>query len=142
MHKMMLIAAVAALSACQQKPAEPANDVNVADANAAANVAIPAAFTIKETSWEFIDPTAKKPVTESIDANGNYVTWAGAEHVDHGTAVDKDSKACFTSAMTKDGENCWTTHPTKIGHTMLTTSDKSQKLKVTRIAYVKLSMPK
>ena len=81
-------------------------------------------------------------VRESIDAKGNYIENAvSGKHVDHGTAVMKGDKACFTSAMSNDGESCWTTHPVKIGHTMLTTNDKGEKLKVTRIAYVKLSMP-
>jgi len=56
----------------------------------------------------------------------------------------KDGKACFTSAMTKDGEICWTAprYALKIGHSFMTTSDKGEKLKVTRVAYTKLSMPK
>ena len=54
----------------------------------------------------------------------------------------KDKKACFTSAMNKDGEVCWTTKPVKIGHSMTTTSDKGQKLTVTRVKYVPMSMPK
>jgi hypothetical protein len=136
MRKIVLIAAIAALSACQQKAAEPAPETNVVVADEAANAAIPAAFTIKETSWEFVDPKAKKPVTESIDANGNYVTWAGAEHIDHGTAVDKDGKACFTSAMTKDGEMCWTDPKVEAGASGETVSDKGEKLTVKRIAYV------
>jgi hypothetical protein len=84
-----------------------------------------------------------KKVRESIDADGNYVENAlSGKHIDHGTAVMKDGKACFTSAMTKDGEVCWTTHPVRIGHAMLTTSDKGQKLKVTRVAYKPMSIPK
>ena len=54
----------------------------------------------------------------------------------------KGNKACFTSAMTKEGEDCWTTRPVKIGHSMVTANGKGRKLKVTRVAYVKLSMPK
>ena len=132
MRIIMMVAAVAALSACDKKAAEPAGDANAAVANAV----VPAAFSIKETSWEFVDPTAKKPVTESIDANGNYITWAGAEHVDHGTAVDKDGKACFTSAMSKDGEMCWTDPKVEPGASGETVSDKGDKLTVKRIAYV------
>jgi len=64
------------------------------------------------------------------------------KHIDHGTAVMKGGKACFTSAMTKDGEMCWTTKPTKIGQSMVTTNDKGEKLKVTRVKYVPMSMPK
>ena len=136
MRKIVLIAAIAALSACNREEAAPANDANVAVAEEAAPAATPAAFTIKETSWEFIDPTAKKPVTESIDASGNYVTWAGAEHVDHGTAIDKDGKACFTSAMNKDGEMCWTDPKLEPGASGETVNDKGEKLVVKRIAYV------
>src|SRR6476661_461163 len=111
-------------------------------------VAVPAAakgpaFQLNNTSWSFVDPDKKVKVRESIDGSGNYIENAvSGKHIDHGTAVMKDDKACFTSAMNKDGEACWTTHPVKIGHTMLTTSDKGEKLKVTRIAYVKLSIPK
>jgi len=54
----------------------------------------------------------------------------------------KGNKACFTSAMSKRGELCWTTRPVKIGQSMVTTSDKGQKLKVTRVKYMPLSMPK
>ena len=136
MRKIMLFAAVAALSACQQKAAEPANDANVAVANEAANAAVPAAFTINETSWEYVDPKTKKAVQESVDANGNYVTWAGAEHVDHGTAVMKDGKACFTSAMNKDGEMCWTDPKIEPGASGETVNDKGEKLAIKRIAYI------
>ena len=66
-----------------------------------------------------------------IDANGNYIeNSVSGKHIDHGTAVMKDDKACFTSAMTKDGEVCWTTKPVKIGHSMSTTSDKGESLTV------------
>ncbi len=136
MRKLMLIAAVAALTACNREKPAPANDANVAVTDEAANTVVPAAFTIRETSWEFIDPTVKKLVTESIDANGNYVTWAGAEHVDHGTAIDKEGKACFTSAMNKDGEMCWTDPKIEAGASGETVSDKGEKLTVKRIAYV------
>ena len=101
------------------------------------------AFQLNSTSWAFVDPDKKVKVRESIDAKGNYIENAvSGKHIDHGTAVMKDGKACFTSAMTNEGESCWTTHPVKIGHTMRTTSDKGQKLTVKRIAYVKLEMPK
>jgi hypothetical protein len=110
---------------------------------ALAKAAKPAAFQLNETTWTYTDPDAKAKVRESIDADGNYIENAvSGKHVDHGTAVMKDDKACFTSAMTKEGELCWTTRPVKIGHSFVTTSDKGKKLKVTRVAYAKLSMPK
>src|SRR6187397_2061989 len=138
MRIVMTSLAVLALVACN-KPAEPANDMNSADANMAmesnmamdANMATPAGFQINETSWEFT--REGKATTESIDATGSYVAWSGAEHLDHGTAVMKDGKACFTSAMDKEGEVCWTTAPTEVGQSMETTSDKGEKLTVTRV---------
>lgn len=98
-------------------------------------------FEIKKTTWTFVDDGKK--MRESIDAEGNYIanTVAG-KHVDHGTAVMRGGKACFTSAMTKEGEGCWTTRPVKIGQSMVTTNNKGKKLKVTRVKYVKLEMPK
>jgi len=111
---------------------------------ASAVAAKPAAFQIASTTWTFVDKKDGK-LKESIDADGNYITnKISGKHLDHGTAVMKDGKACFTSAMTKDGEICWTApkYALKIGHSFMTTSDKGEKLKVTRVAYTKLSMPK
>ena len=141
MRIVMTSLAVLALVACS-KPAETTNDMNTADANMAmeanatadANMATPAGFQINETSWEFTQDG--KAQTESIDASGNYVAWAGNEHIDHGTAVMKDDKACFDSAMDKEGETCWTTSPTEIGQSFETTSDKGEKLTVKRVAFV------
>jgi len=102
-----------------------------------------AAFRLHETTWTFVDKKGTK-VRESIDADGNYIANSadGKKHIDHGTSVMKGKKACFTSAMDKEGEVCWTTSPVKIGHSMVTTNDKGRKLKVTRVAYVPMSMPK
>ena len=142
MRIVMVSLAVLTLMACN-KPAA-TNEANAADENAAvdsnmaadANMAMPAAFEIKGTSWEF---TRKdKATTETVDADGNYVAWSGAEHLDHGTAVMKDDKACFTSAMDKEGEICWTTAPTEVGQSFDTTSDKGEKLTVKRIAYTEV----
>jgi hypothetical protein len=113
-----------------------------ADAKAAAK---PAAFQINHTSWSFYDKNAKAKARETIDSDGNYIENAvSGKHIDHGTAAMKGKKVCFTSAMTKEGEVCYTTpaHALKIGHSFVTKSDKGEKLKVTRIAYVKLEMPK
>jgi hypothetical protein len=107
-----------------------------------ANPAKHAAFQLNGTSWTFMDPKLGK-VRESVDADGNYITQTmSGKHLDHGTSVMKNGKACFTSAMTKEGEVCWTTTPVGVGHSMATTSSDGRKLKVTRAKYVKLSMPK
>lgn len=101
-----------------------------------------AAFQLMTTSWTYTDKKDGK-LKESIDADGNYITQTiGGKHIDHGTAVMKDGKACFTSKMNNDGEMCWTTTPVKVGHSFTSRNDKGEKLKVTRIGYVKLSMPK
>jgi hypothetical protein len=103
-----------------------------------------AAFQLNQTSWTYIGKDGKR-VRESIDANGNYIDQSvGGKHLDHGTAVIKDGKVCFTSAMTKEGETCFTTAtsgPVKIGHSFVATSTKGRKVRVTRTKYVKLSMP-
>jgi len=146
--RLTFIAAAAsiALIACQKQAEAPAPDGNTADDNAMtvdANAAstTPAALTsINETSWEFTDNKTKKPMQESVDATGKYITVSGTEHIDHGTAVMKDGKACFTSAMTKDGEVCWTDPMIAIGQSGETTSDKGEKLTVKRVAYTPLTM--
>ena len=133
MHKFVLAAAaVAALAACSKEAATPAaNDANAA---APAPAATPAAMSLNETTWTFT--REGKNIQESIDANGNYVANAGKEHVDHGTLAMVDGKACFTSAMDKEGPVCWTVADTAIGQSTETTSDKGEKLTVTRVAYV------
>ena len=140
MKKLLLLVGWAALAACGQKqeaaPAENA-DANLAAAEAPA--ATPAAFQLNETTWTFTDDG--KAMKESIDANGNYITNSGTEHADHGTAIMKGDKACFTSAMDNEGESCWTTKPLEIGESYETTSDKGEKLTVTRVAYEALTMP-
>jgi hypothetical protein len=140
MRIVMTSLAVLALVACG-RPADTANDANAVDVNmsmdanmtADANMVVPAEFQIAETSWEFTRDG--KATTETIDATGNYVAWSGAEHIDHGTAVTKEGKACFTSAMNQDGEVCWTDPKLEVGQSGETTSDKGEKLTVKRIAF-------
>lgn len=142
MKKIILVAAFAALAGCNQKAAEPA-DANVAmDVNntADANMTGTALASLNETTWEFTDAKTAKPIQESIDAAGNYIAVSGKEHFDHGTAVMKDGKACFTSAMDKEGEVCWTDPMLAVGASGETTSDKGEKLTVKRTAYVPLTM--
>lgn len=140
MRKMMLVAAVAALAGCSQEAAAPADDanvameVNVADANAAGT----ALASLNETSWEYTEDG--KPMQTSVDASGNYITNSGTEHIDHGTAVMKDGKVCFTSAMNQEGETCWTDPMLAEGASAESTNDKGEKLVVKRVAYVPLTM--
>lgn len=135
MRLTICLTAALAVTACSQQTEAPPADNATVEANATAPAATPTAFQINETSWEF---TRKgKATTESIDATGNYVAWSGTEHIDHGTVVMKNEKACFTSAMDQEGEVCWTTQPVvEIGQSMETTSDKGEKLTVKRIAFM------
>jgi hypothetical protein len=147
MHKLVLLTAVAALAACtQERAADPAiendlNAANVANESVDANMAAPVALaSINETTWEYIDPKTKKPMQESVDAAGKFITVSGKEHIDHGTAVMKGGKACFTSAMTKEGELCWSDPMLNPGQSGETTSDKGEKLAIKRTDYVPLTM--
>ena len=143
MRALLMAVAVAALAGCnQQEAAAPAEDANVAmdanatvDANAAdANASGTALASINETSWEFTRDG--KPMAESIDAKGNYIVNSGTEHIDHGTVVMKDGKACFTSAMNSDGDMCWTDPKLEPGASGETVNDKGEKLTLKRIAYL------
>jgi hypothetical protein len=147
MHKLVLLTAVAALAACtQERAADPAiendlNAANVANESVDANMAAPVALaSINETTWEYTDPKTKKPMQESVDATGKYITVSGKEHIDHGTAVMKGGKACFTSAMDKEGEVCWSDPMINPGQSGETTSDKGEKLPIKRTDYVPLTM--
>ena len=132
---IMTATACLALAGCNRADAPAANDTN-----AATPAATPAAVVINETSWEFIDNESKKPILELVDANGNYIANSGAEHMDHGTVVVKDGKACFTSAMTDEGEVCWTDPKLEVGQSGETTSDKGEKLAIKRVEYKPLTM--
>ena len=100
-----------------------------------------APFQLNKTTWTY---TYKgKHVRESIDSDGNFISQNRAgKQVDNGTAVMKDGKACFTSAVTKDGEVCWTAKSVAVGQSMVTHSDKGEKLKVTRVKYVAMTSTK
>jgi hypothetical protein len=150
MRLMTITLTALALAGCNKADTTAAtNDANVAmaEANTAmtANDTAPAAAgealaSINSTTWEYTDAKTGKPMQESIDASGNYITVSGKEHIDHGTAVMKDGKACFTSAMNKDGEMCWSDPKIAIGGSGETVSDKGEKLPIKRTEYVALTM--
>ena len=146
MRLLTLSIAMIALAACQKTEkttttveATNTTEVNVVDANMT-NASAPAAAltTINETSWEFNQKG--KDLQESVDATGKYITVSGKEHIDHGTAVWKGGKGCFTSAMTKVGEVCWTDPMIAEGGSGVTVSDKGENLPIKRVAYKPLTM--
>ena len=136
MKKLLLIAGCAALAACgvSDDAATNTDVTNTAVAEPDANVAAPAEFTLAETTWDYTQDG--KAQTTTIDGAGNYETNSGAEHIDHGKFAMVDGKGCFTSAMNQEGPECWTVQQTEIGQAMETTSDKGNKLTVTRREYV------
>lgn len=139
MKKLILLAGAAMLAACgdRQAAAPEANEANVA---AAGTDAAAQAMSLHETTWTFTRDG--KQIQESIDASGNYIANAGDEHVDHGTYALVDGKQCFTSAMTDEGQVCWTAPATiEVGESVEITSDKGEKLTVTRQEYVPMTMP-
>lgn len=139
MKKLILLAGVAALAACGDTAEAPAEDVTTADA-VVDEAPVMAANDVMGTSWSWTDETGS--YVETIDADGNYITdTADGEHADHGTAVMKDGKACFTSAMTDAGERCWTVPDHAVGDTVTVVGDDGTELEVTRTEYTELSMP-
>ena len=118
-----------------------ANDAMAGDiaANASANATTAdAAATMNNSSFEYVRNS--RAVQLSVDGSGNYISTAGKDHIDHGTAAMKDGKLCFTSAMTKDGEICWTDPKLAVGASGETVSDKGEKLIVKHVAYIAKKM--
>jgi len=100
-----------------------------------------ASMSIKNNSWTYTYKGTRS--LESVDNEGDYITQSSrGKHLDHGTAVMNGGKVCFTSAMDATRNGCWTAKKLKVGQSAVTTSDKGEKLKVTRIKYTPLSMPK
>jgi hypothetical protein len=134
MHKVAISLAVLALGACS-KPAD--TNVNAAAVETNTSVSTPATFELNETTWKYT--REGKDITESIYPDGHYISWVmkpTIDYIDQGSAVMKDTKVCFTSSENHEGEDCWTTQPTEIGQSMETTSDKGEKLTVTRVKFV------
>lgn len=137
MKKVILVAATACLAACSNPAAPAAENATTASGNEV-GAQTASVSPIHETTWEFTEDG--KLVQESVDANGNYIADSEGKHVDHGTVVMKDGKACFTSAMTKEGEECWTDPKLEIGASGESVSDKGERLTLKRVAYVPKTM--
>ena len=108
------------------------------DAMAANDMMAPAAASMNNSTYEYVRNS--RAIQLSVDGTGNYISTAGKDHLDHGTAGMKDGKLCFTSAMNKDGEVCWTDPKLAVGQQGSTVSDKGEKLTVKHVAYVPKTM--
>ena len=144
MRPLILLLAASALGACaRERQADPPIENDIVAADVAAGNDAGAASTqpsLARTTWEFTLPGSNKVVRESIDEAGNYVAVVGTEHFDHGTAVMKDGKTCFTSAMNDRGEECWSGTWLAIGQSGIAISDRGEKLTIKRTEYVPLTM--
>ena len=140
MRTIICLTAVLALAACNKEAAPAADSATTEVTETAAPMAPAALTTMNETTWEFTDAKSGKPMQESVDAAGKYIAVSGKEHMDHGTVVMKDGKACFTSAMDKEGEVCWTDPLLAEGASGETTSDMGETLAIKRTVYVPMTM--
>lgn len=139
MKKLILLAGAAILAGCGERQAT-APDTEETNVAANGTQAPAEAMSLHETTWTFTRDG--KQIQESIDASGNYIANAGDEHVDHGTYAMVDGKQCFTSAMTDEGQVCWTAAGNvEVGQSLEVTSDKGEKMTVTRQEYVPMTMP-
>ena len=147
MRIVLITMTALALVACKKAEvaanADAANNVAVANdamaTNATANATTAdAAATMNNSTFEYVRNS--RAIQLSIDGSGKYISTAGKDHIDHGTAAMKDGKSCFTSAMTKAGEICWTDPKLAVGASGEIVSDKGEKLTVKRVAYIAKKM--
>ena len=129
MKKLVLIAAVAALSACNQNKAEPAPAASESAAPAPAPSALPAAADMAGT-YEF--DYKGKATTSVMKANGTYEDSQDGKVTETGKWAVKDGKTCFADNK-GDPDQCWTTTtPDSMGMFTATSVDGKTVLKVTR----------
>lgn len=143
MRIVLITMTALALVACNKTEAaanaDAVNNVAMAnDAMATNATTADAAATMNNSTYEYVRNS--RAIQLSVDGSGNYISNAGKDHIDHGTAAMKDGKLCFTSAMTKDGEMCWTDPKLAEGASGSTVSDKGEKLTIKRVAYIPKTM--
>ena len=117
MKKLVLIAAVAALSACNQKAEEApaATDTAMAEATPMAEAGVtPGTYDVKDA-----DGTMGKTV---INADGTYVDTDKDGKETRGTYVRRDGKDCFDPEG-DEAEMCWTSGPADSAGVFTSTSD-------------------
>lgn len=131
MQKLALIAAVAALSACSQKPAEPAPGAS--DTAAATPAASPnAAAATGAGTYEYTYKV--KPTTTVMKEDGTYEDSQDGKVIETGKWSNKDGQTCFDDV----GANppvCWnTTQPDSMGMFTATSIDGKTVLQIKKTA--------
>ena len=129
MKKLVLIAAVAALSACNQNKAEPAPAASEAAAPTPAASALPAAADMAGT-YEF--DYKGKATTSVMKADGTYEDSQDGKVTETGKWTVKDNKSCFTPEKGK--EQCTSDGPMGSDGTFTVTPDEGAPYTVTKTA--------
>jgi hypothetical protein len=126
MKKIVLIAAVAALSACNQNKAEPAPA-------ASETAATPSAVATAASMAGTYDYTYKdKATTSVIKDDGTYQDTQDGKVIEKGTWTQKDGPICFSDDK-GDPAQCWTmTEPDSMGMFTATSTDGKTVLHITK----------
>lgn len=104
----------------------------VASAQTGAKIISQAKRQLSGTTWAYVEDG--KRLRMAIDHRGHYTeTTVNGRVVGRGTARMKGMKDCFTPVKSKDGEHCWTSEPLKVGQSMISISDKGERLRVARV---------
>ena len=125
MKKLMMIAAVAALSACSQQ-AEKAAEAEAAPAEAAAPAATDSASLVGDYDVKMADGKMAKT---TINADGTYSDTAPDGKQTKGKFAMKDGKECF-DADGDEAELCWTSTTPGADGSFTSTSDKGETVTV------------
>jgi hypothetical protein len=126
MKKIVLIAAVAALSACNQNKAEPAPAASEAAATPSA------AATTASMAGTYDYTYEGKATTSVIKDDGTYEDTQDGKVIEKGKWTNADGKVCF-NADTGAPAQCWTTtEPDSMGMFTATSVDGKTVLHITK----------
>ena len=126
MKNLMVIAAVAALSACSQQ-AEKTAEAEVAPVEAEAPAATDSASLVGDYDVKTADGKMAKT---TINADGTYVDTGPDGKESKGKIAMKDGKECFDPDG-DEGELCWTSAKPGADGSFTSTSDKGETVTVT-----------
>jgi len=127
MRKLVLFAAVAALSACNQNKAEPAPTASESAAPAAAATTASMAGTYEYT-YE------GKATTTVAKADGTYEDTQAGKVIESGKWTQADGKTCFDDTGANPPK-CWTTtEPDSMGMFTATSTDGKTVLQIKKTA--------
>jgi hypothetical protein len=127
MRKIMMIAAIAALSACSK----PAEEAKAPEASAAPTEAA-AAPAIEAGDYTFADKDSKQGKL-SVAADMTYSATMPDGSAQKGTVSEKDGKACYDAEGDKIPTMCWKNDPPAADGTWTAVSDDGQVVTVTRV---------